>query len=202
MQHLCEVYERSATETAALKNLAQQAAVKNWYQEYSAVLPGNFDNYVELESAVKHLVSYQELVPGLLQTEAYARTMIHNYIPDDPDNALQQRVAVRMKRQLIIKRKAEPVTLDVVVHEAALRRVVGGPKIMSAQLRHMADVSTQQNVQLRVLPFAAGMPMGLVPGPFVIMDFGSTSSGRPIEPTVVYVESVVTTAITSRTKPT
>ncbi|MBV7705437.1 helix-turn-helix domain-containing protein [Nocardia nova] len=195
VQHLCEIYERSASETATLKHLAEQAAVKNWYQEYSAVMPGNFDNYVELESAARHLVSYQELIPGLLQTEAYARTMIRNYIPDDPERVLEQRVAVRMKRQMIIKRKAAPVTLDVVVHESALRRIVGGPKIMSTQLRQLADASTRPNVQLQVLPFSAGMPMGLVPGPFVILNFGLTTSGKLVEPTVVYVESVVTAAI-------
>ncbi|PSR64266.1 MULTISPECIES: helix-turn-helix domain-containing protein [Nocardia] len=195
VQHLCEIYERSSSETATLKHLAEQAAVKNWYHEYSDLLPGNFDNYVELESAARHLVSYQELVPGLLQTEAYAHTVMRSFVPKESETTLQQHVALRMKRQLIVKRRAEPVTLDVVLHESALRRVVGGPKVMGSQLRHLADASTRPNVQLQVLPFSAGLPMGLVPGPFVILNFGLNGKGKPVEPTVVYVESVLTTAI-------
>ncbi|AHH15858.1 putative DNA-binding protein [Nocardia nova SH22a] len=195
IQHLCEIYERSAAETTTLKHLAEQAAVKSWYHEYSGLLPGNFDNYVELESAARQLVSYQELVPGLLQTEAYAHTVMRSFVPDEPEPTLQQHVALRMKRQLIIKRRAEPVFLDVVLHESALRRIVGGPKIMASQLRHLADASTRPNIQLRVLPFSAGLPMGLVPGPFVILKFGVNGKGKPIEPTVVYVESVLTAAI-------
>ncbi|MEV4129379.1 helix-turn-helix transcriptional regulator [Nocardia sp. NPDC049707] len=192
VQHLCEIYERGAEETAALKHLAEQAAVENWYVEYSDVLRGNFDNYVELEGAARHMVSYQELVPGLLQTAPYVQTMSCNYLRDPSDSDVRRAVELRMKRQAIIKRKVEPVTLDVVLHESALRRVVGSPKIMSDQLRHLADASTWPNVEVRILPFAAGIPMGLLPGPFVIMDFGTDSKGRPVEPTVVYVEGLVT----------
>ncbi|WP_433601075.1 helix-turn-helix domain-containing protein [Nocardia sp. CA-135953] len=192
VQHLCEIYERGAEEIAALKHLAEQAAVENWYEEYSDVLPGNFDNYVELEGAARHMVSYQELIPGLLQTGHYARTMIRNFFHDQSDNDVQRAIEVRMKRQAIIRRRVEPVTLDVVLHESALRRVVGNPKVMSDQLRHLAEASTWPNVEMRILPFAAGMPMGLLPGPFVIMDFGADSKGRPVEPTVVYVEGLVT----------
>lgn len=193
--HLCEIYERSAQETATLKSLAEQAAVKTWYQEYSDLLPGNFDDYVGLEAAARHLVSYQELVPGLLQTEDYARTMMRNYLTTASDSDIDRHVALRIKRQTIIRRKTEPVSLDVVLHESALRRVVGGPKIMANQLRHLADTSTWPNIEVRVLPFTAGIPMGLLPGPFVILDFGLDGKNRPVEPTVVYVESVITANI-------
>jgi DNA-binding XRE family transcriptional regulator len=165
--HLCEIYERSALETAAAKHLAEQAAVKSWHAEYNELLPSNFDNYVGLEAAARQLVSYQELVPGLLQTEDYARTMMQNYVPDETDAGIDRHVELRMKRQSLIKRKTEPVTLDVVLHESALRRVVGSPRIMTNQLRSLADASTWPNVTLRILPFSAGMPMGLLPGPFV-----------------------------------
>lgn len=195
VQHLCEIYERSAEETAALKHLAEQAAVKNWYAEYNDVLRGNFENYVELEGAARQLFSYQELIPGLLQTEAYAASLMCNYNPRETHGDLQRRVELRMRRQAITKRKFEPVTLDVVLHESALRRVVGSPKIMSDQLRRVADASTWPNVEVRILPFSAGMPLGVLPGPFVIMDFGTDSKGRPVEPTIVYIEGVVTANI-------
>ncbi|MBF6446205.1 helix-turn-helix domain-containing protein [Nocardia elegans] len=189
VQHLCEIYERSSAETATLKNLAEQAAVKNWYHEYAGLLPYNFNHYVELESAARQLFSYQELIPGLLQTDAYARTMMSGF-PAEAEAEFQRRVDLRMKRQVIIKRKAEPVMFSVVLHESALYRVVGSPKIMSAQLRHVADASTWPNVEVRILPFSAGMPMGVLPGPFVILDFGLDRKNRPIEPTVVYIEAV------------
>ncbi|WP_227997730.1 helix-turn-helix domain-containing protein [Nocardia australiensis] len=193
--HLCEIYERSAEETEAVRLLAAQAAVKSWHAEYNDLLPDNFDNYVGLEAAAQQLFSYQELVPGLLQTEDYARTMIGMYFTEETDREIDRRVKLRMKRQSIIKRKTEPVTLNVVLHESALHRAVGSPRIMAIQLRHLADASTWPNVSVRLLPFSAGMPMGLLPGPFVILNFGIDGKGRPVEPTVVYVESVVTANI-------
>lgn len=192
VQHLCEIYERSASETEALKRLAQQAAVKNWYEEYSDLLSGNFNNYVELETAVKHMVSYQELIPGLLQTEEYSQTLIRDYHRSESGSEIQRRVQLRMKRQAAVKRKAEPVSLDIVLHESALHRLVGSPLLMYKQLRHVADASTWSNIELRVLPFSAGMPMGVAAGPFVIMDFGQDGRSRRAEPTIVYIESVLT----------
>ncbi|PSR66840.1 XRE family transcriptional regulator [Nocardia sp. MDA0666] len=189
VQHLCEIYERSASETATLKHLAEQASVKNWYQEYAGLLPNNFNHYVELESAAQQLFSYQELIPGQLQTEAYARTMMSGFLAETQPE-LERRVDLRMKRQIIIKRKAAPVTLNVVLHESALYRLVGSRKIMSTQLRHVADASTWPNVEVRILPYSAGMPMGVLPGPFIIMDFGLDRKGRPVEPTIVYIEAV------------
>ncbi|QLY29224.1 helix-turn-helix domain-containing protein [Nocardia huaxiensis] len=192
IKHLCEIYERSPEETAAAVRLAEQAAVKTWYQDYSDILPDNFDDYVGLEAVAQQLVSYQELVPGLLQTPDYARTMMRNYFVEESPEDVERRVALRMKRQTIVKRKTAPVVLDVVLHESALRRAVGSPKIMANQLRHLADASTWPNVEVRVLPFAAGIPMGMLPGPFVVLDFGIDGKGRPVEPTVVYIESVIT----------
>ncbi|MBF6296902.1 helix-turn-helix domain-containing protein [Nocardia amamiensis] len=195
IQHLCEIYERSAEEWAAIKHLARQASVKSWYAEYNDLLPDNFDNYVGLEAAAQQLISYQELIPGLLQTEEYARTMMRNYVPEESEGDIARHVQLRMKRQSIIKRKTEPVTFHVVLHESALRRMVGSPRIMANQCRHLADASTWPNVVIRILPFSAGMPMGLLPGPFVILGFGLDSKGRPVEPPVVYIESVVTANI-------
>lgn len=193
--YLCEIYERSAEEMAAAKHLAEQAAVKSWHAEYNEFLPNNFDNYVGLEAAAQHLVSYQELMPGLLQTADYARTMIRHYYVKESDSDIDRRVELRMKRQIIVKRKAEPVKLDVVVHQSALHRVVGNHRVMANQLRHLADASTWPNIELRILPFAAGLPMGVLPGGFVILDFGFDTKRRPVEPPVIFVENVLTANI-------
>ncbi|WP_405485077.1 helix-turn-helix domain-containing protein [Nocardia sp. NBC_00511] len=199
--HLCEIYECTVDDTAALKRLAEQAAVKTWYQELGDLLPGSFDHYVGLEAAARQLISYQEVVPGLLQTPDYARTLIRGYRTDMPDRDIERRVELRLRRQKIVTRRAEPVGLDVVLHESALHRVVGGPRIMANQLRRLADAGTGPTIEVRVLPFAAGMPMGLLPGSFVILDFGLDSKGRALEPPVVYVESVLTAQIYLQKEP-
>lgn len=199
--HLCEIYECSTDDTAALKRLAEQAAVKTWYQELGDLLPSSFDHYIGLEAAARQLILYQELVPGLLQTPDYARTMIRDFRTDITDHDVERRLELRLRRQKIITRKAEPVGLDVVLHESALRRVVGGSRIMANQLRHLADTGTRPTVDVRILPFAAGMPMGMLPGPFVILDFGLDSRGRALEPPVVYIESVLTAQIYLQKEP-
>ncbi|MGY1864867.1 helix-turn-helix domain-containing protein [Nocardia gipuzkoensis] len=191
VQHLCEIYERSTQEIAAMKHLAAQAAVKNWYQEFNDVLPHNFDNYVGLEAAARQLFSYQELVPGLLQTADYARTMIRSYYVDEPESYIERRVELRMKRQTLVRRKIQPVRLDVVLHQSARHRRVGSPRIMSSQLLQLADASTWPNVEVRILPFSQGLPTGVLPGGFVILDFGMDGKGRPVEPAVVYIENVL-----------
>ncbi|MBF6191671.1 hypothetical protein IU475_10815 [Nocardia beijingensis] len=75
----------------------------------------------------------------------------------------------------------------LLLDEAATRRVVGGPRVMSVQLRHLADLPP--NVRVQVLPFGAGYPLGTSTGPFTILDFAADDDGRVLEPPVVYVQS-------------
>lgn len=187
----CETYDVSPDETDAMNELAKQAAVKSWYHEYNEQIPANFNVFVGLEQSARHITSHQELVPGLLQTADYASTIVRSFYPDETEAETRRRVDLRLKRQALIKRKVQPVTLDMLLHESALRRVVGGPKVMAAQLRYLADASTWPNVTLRILPFAAGIPMGLLSGSYVIFDFGTDRKGQPVEPSVVYVESLL-----------
>jgi len=124
----------------------------------------------------------------MLQIPAYAGALIRATNPDCGDVEHERRVQLRIQRQGLILRKTRPASADVVLHESALRCVVGGPKVMAAQLHHLAHVGTLPNVEVRVLPFSAGFPLGQSTGPFNILDFGADSKGQPIEPTVVYVE--------------
>ncbi len=189
IEALCGIYEFDAEHVAAMKALAVQGNELNWWCEYDDLLPANFDFYVGLEASAHRLTTYEpELVPGLLQTPAYASVLFHAGYPNDTPDEHARRVQLRTRRQTRITRKHLPATLDVILRESVLRCVVGGPKVMAAQLKHLADMGTRANVNVHVLPFAAGYPLGEPIGPFVILDFGSDRDGRPIEPPVAYTE--------------
>jgi transcriptional regulator with XRE-family HTH domain len=189
IQELCRIYGIPDELADGLKGLAQQAVVKSWWHAYGDLIPESFDVYVGLEASAQQLTSYQsELVLGLLQTADYAMALNRLGYPEDSDAELERRVQLRLQRQALITRKASPATVDVVLHEAVLRRVVGGAKVMAVQLRHLADLSTRNNVSLRILPFAAGVPLGVSTGPFTILEFGTDGKGQPIDPPVVYAE--------------
>ncbi|MFE2993927.1 helix-turn-helix domain-containing protein [Nocardia sp. NPDC059246] len=189
IQELCRIYGIPAEIAEGLKGLAQQAAVKSWWHSYGDLIPENFDVYVGLEASAQQLSCYQsELVPGLLQTAEYARALNRLGYPEETVVEVDRRVQLRMQRQAMITRRMHPATIAMVLHESVLRRLVGGARVMAAQVRHLAELSTRSNVALRILPFAAGVPLGLSTGPFVILEFGCDSKGQPVEPPVVYVE--------------
>ncbi|MQY22129.1 hypothetical protein NRB20_52420 [Nocardia sp. RB20] len=189
---LCRIYEFDADHTAAMKGLAAQGNDQSWWYEFGDLMPENFDFFVGLEASAQRLTTYEpELVPGLLQTPAYASTLIRSVYPDDGPEEHARRVQLRMRRQTRITRKYEPATLDVVLRESVLRGVVGGSKAMAAQLKHLADMGTRSNINVQVLPFSAGFPLGEAVGSFVILEFGADSRGQAVEPPVVYTESFI-----------
>ncbi|MBF6179810.1 helix-turn-helix domain-containing protein [Nocardia otitidiscaviarum] len=191
IQAACDLYGVPEDLTAALVGLARQANVKNWWHQYGDLIPKDFDVYVGLEAAAARIITYQpELVPGLLQIADYDRALATSR-PDDTDDERERRVQLKMQRQRIVTRKTQPVRLDVVVGEAALHRIAGSRGVMAAQLRHLADRSTDENVELRVLPFAAGFPSGISMPPFVVLQYGESAPGEPVEPPVVFLEGVV-----------
>lgn len=191
VRQLCGIYNAGKTETEALIGLAQQAAVKSWWHEYGNLIPDNFDVYMGLEAAACQLSSYTpDVVYGLLQTPDYARALMRAESPRVGKDEIERMVEMKMKRQGLIVRKRYPADLVVVLLECALRRVVGSPRIMAAQLRRIADMSTRPNVRVHVLPFRAGIPLGDPVGQFVILDFGTDNKGKPAEPPVVYLESL------------
>lgn len=192
IKEACGIYGVPEDIAEGMVRLAQQAKVKNWWHSYADLLPKQLDVYVGLEAAATGCVTYQpELIPGLLQTAAYDRALLSQRWPDDPVDERDRRVQIKQHRQAVIKRKHRPLDLDVVIGQAALHRPVGGPEVMAAQLRHLADSSTCENVSVRILPFQAGFPGGMSVLPFVILDFGAPPPGEPTEPSVVYLEGTV-----------
>ncbi|WP_067695031.1 helix-turn-helix domain-containing protein [Nocardia jejuensis] len=185
---LCEIYEISAENTQRAVDLAEQAKVTSWYHAFGGLFNDTFNMYVGLEASARQLITYHEHVPGLLQTADYARSLIAAFYRDDSPEDIGRRVELRMKRQAIVTRKSRPLNLDVLLHESALHRVIGDRPTMATQLRHLAEISKLPNVTLRIHPFSAGCTWGLLHGPFVILDFGTDTRGKPIEPSVVYHE--------------
>ncbi|MGW4771136.1 helix-turn-helix domain-containing protein [Nocardia sp. NPDC004278] len=190
VEALCRIYGADETTTAALIGLAKQAKVKSWWHEFGDLIPENFDVYMGLEAAARRITSYQvELVPGLLQTRDYARALIQLGVPDETEADHERRVQMRMQRQVLITRKSRPAEIDIVLHETVLHRVIGDRRVMTAQLKHLANAGTLPNVTIRILPFTAGVPGGKLTGPFTIVNFGTNAKGAQTEPTVVYAPS-------------
>ncbi|MFB8279561.1 helix-turn-helix domain-containing protein [Nocardia colli] len=187
---LIEIYAISEEKAAGLRGLAQQAAEKSWWHEFGDIIPANFSVYIGLESAASVLTMYQsDLVPGLLQTADYARILATIASPDDTEDERERRIEMKMRRQTLVTRKTKPASLNVVLAETVLRRVVGDPSVMAAQLRHLANSSTEPNITIHVLPFSAGMPTGELIATFVILDFATGTRDEPAEPTLVYAEN-------------
>lgn len=186
---LCEIYEVTPADTDRAVELAKQAQVTSWYTAFGGLYSDTtFNMYVGLSASARRLIAYHEIVLGLLQTADYARALISAFYTDSSDEDIERRVALRLRRQAIITRKSDPVKLELLLHESALHRVVGSSRVMAAQLRHLAEIGKLPNVSLRVQPFKSGCSHGLLHGPFVILEFGSDSKGRVIEPPLVYLE--------------
>ncbi|MFD7841685.1 helix-turn-helix domain-containing protein [Nocardia sp. NPDC059764] len=187
VEELCRIYD-APEYVEPLKGLAQQANVKSWWHEYGDLIPAGFNVYVGLESAAERLTIYRpDMVSGLFQTPESARALDHTYFTHESPAEVDRRVQLRIRRQSLIMRKRKPATARLVLDEAALRRIVGGPKTMAGQMRHLAALPP--NVSVQILPAAAGFPLGISPGPFTVLDFETDADGEPAEPTVIYVES-------------
>ncbi len=143
----------------------------------------HFGTYLGLESAASEIRIYEvNLIPGLLQTEDYARAVITAGMVNSPRDDIERRVALRMERQRLTN--SSPPKVWAVLDEAALRRQVGGPEVMRVQLEYLRELSGLRNVSLQVIPFGGGAhpAMGR---PFVILAFGEEA-----DPDVVYLEDL------------
>ena len=171
-------------ERAALLALARQANTPGWWQRYGDILPSWFQTYLGLEEAATLIRTYEvQFVPGLLQTEDYARAVITHGNPGAPTEEIERRVSLRMKRQQLLARSDAP-QLWAVVDEAALRRTMGSPAVMAAQLERLIKASEVPSITLQVLPFHVGAHAAEA-GAFTILRFP-----EPDLPDVVYTEQL------------
>jgi transcriptional regulator with XRE-family HTH domain len=174
-----------------LLSLLKDAAKQNWFRVYEE-MQEVYQTYISFEAEASSLSNFETvLVPGLLQTEDYARAVISGVEPTLTIEAVEQRVEVRMRRQETLGRP-DPTSLWVIVDEAVLHRRVGGDDVMRAQLEHLWDAAAKPHITLQVVPFAAGAYPGL-PGSFVLLEFS-----EPTDPTLVYTDGIAGEVILDR----
>ncbi len=175
VQKLLDYYKVSGPHRTLLLDLAKDAAQKGWWEEYSDVLSADYQQFIGLEHEASSIATWHvEVVPGLLQTEAYARHIISSYGRVEPiaPRMIERLVRVRIKRQQVLARDPE-LQLSVVLDESVLRRRIGTDQIMYEQLRQLAQEADRPNVTLRILPLAAQHTV--FGESFVIFGFGSDS---------------------------
>ncbi|MEQ4304853.1 helix-turn-helix transcriptional regulator [Plantactinospora sp. B6F1] len=163
-----------------LLTMARSGKQRGWWAKYGD-LPPTYRQYIGLESAAHEVQNFETLVvPGLLQTEDYARAMTSEDAFQPTPEAIERRVAVRMERQKLIKDGT--LRLVAVMDEAVLHRQIGGPQVMHAQLTAMLDAAKLWNVTLQVIPFREGAYASMLSS-FHILTF---TDG----PGVVYIEGL------------
>lgn len=169
-------------ERSAFSTLARQANASGWWHRESDWLPRWFDTYLGLELAAKLIRCYEpRIVPELLQTADYARCLLSIAHPDETEETIDRRVALRMRRQKILTR-VDPPKLWVVIEEAALRRPIGGHSVWRTQLDHVIRIAQSTNITVQVLADQAGGP-AIADGPFTVLRFAADSV-----PDVVYLQ--------------
>lgn len=147
----------SATDTELVDALCAMAEErgKGWWESFRGILPTGFLNIAELEHHARYLRAFQTLtVPGIFQTEDYARTIFGSSIPTLPAAEFDARVEHRLKRRAIFERAAPP-QFEAIIHEAALHVLYGGRRVAREQLRYLLEVSEWPTVVVRVISFAS-----------------------------------------------
>lgn len=180
VRDMISIYGIVGAESEDLLQIAREARQKGWWASYSTVLTSA---YVGFEAAAGSIRAYeQQVVPGLLQTEDYAKAMIRSARPDITADEVEQRVRVRLSRQSLLHQD-DPIDVWVVLDETVVSRPVGGDEVMRDQLKRLVEAADQPNVTIQILPFDVGAHAGM-DGTFTILDFP-----EPGDPPVVYAEN-------------
>jgi len=173
VEKLLDFYGVAEPRRGQLLTLATEAGQRGWWEEYSDVLAPEFMEFIGIEAEADWMAHWQVgVIPGLLQTEEYARQLnsgYHSVIPTPP-GVLERLVRVRMIRQELLRREP-PLRLSVVMDESVLLRRIGDESLMYTQLQRLDRVAELPNVDLRILPLMR--ETSLVAESFAILAFGS-----------------------------
>jgi transcriptional regulator with XRE-family HTH domain len=172
---LLSLYEVTGKQRDVLISLIEGDGNKRWWDAYADILSSDLLTLISFEAEASSELNYEPMVmPGLLQTEAYARQVIYMWQPimTVPPPELERRLEVRLTRQRVIS-SGDPLKLSIVIDEAVLRRQIAVRSVMWEQLHHLVDASELPNVELRILPLSG--PHATAAGPMIslrIPDFG------------------------------
>ncbi|MFI0371822.1 helix-turn-helix domain-containing protein [Actinomadura sp. 1N219] len=157
LEHMLDRYELTdPVRRRALYELARDSNKKGWWLRYEGKLSASTLDYISLEADATSVRSFQlHLIPGLLQTEQYASSVIASTISMGDPHDVAGLTEVRMRRQQILF-KEDPLHLWAIASEAALRQQQGSKEVMEGQLRKLIELSRLPNVTLQVLPFTSG----------------------------------------------
>ncbi|MFE3198518.1 helix-turn-helix domain-containing protein [Embleya sp. NPDC059237] len=171
---------------------SREARRAGWWQAYQDTLPREYADYIALEAAAEEIRSFQPiLIPGLVQTEAYTRAVIHANPAITPPADIESLIKIRQERKSILDRE-HPPRLWLIIGESAIRQTVGGVEVMLEQLAHLENLGDLQHLTIQVLPHSAGAHAGLN-GPFVAFSYAS-----PREPDIVCLENLTGTLYMDR----
>lgn len=186
VQEILALYGVEGPRHDALVSFARTARQRGWWDAYAKNLPADYATYIGLEAEAEWLSTYTlGLIPGLVQTEAYAQQVIMSTLKRFASpHGIDRRVEARMERQRAWLERAEPARLWSILDEAALGRVIGSPEVMKNQYRRIIELADLSNVMFQVMPVTAGAHPGVI-GTFTIMGFPNRFT-----PDVVYVENM------------
>ncbi len=184
VKFLLGVYGMIETDAAweVLLILARESRQKGWWQQYGEAVPDWFEVYVGLEAEAATIWGYDaEFVPGILQTEDYARAVHRAQLINASEAEIDRLVRVRMARQELLTTDDAP-QLWLILNEAVIRRRVGSRLVMENQLKRLLEAADLPNVTLQVVPFSAGAHPAM-DGSFNLLSFP-----EPTDPQIVYIE--------------
>jgi transcriptional regulator with XRE-family HTH domain len=153
VERLLGLYEVGAEQREMLISLVEEDGDKKWWDAYADILSPELLSLISFEAEASTALNYEPMViPGLLQTKAYARRVIHMWqsITSVPPPELERRLEVRLNRQRVIS-SSSPLKLSVIIDEAVLRRQIDERAVMREQLHHLIDASELPNVRLQIL---------------------------------------------------
>lgn len=174
LERLLTTYGVRVEDRDRLRALARRSRTRAWWTPYRSAVPDPYDEYVALEAEAVAISEWEaQVVPGLLQTDEYARAVIEAGADVADPLLAQRRLALRMARQSVLTRQPPPA-LHIVLDEAVLHREVGGREVLRRQLARLAEASRRPSVELRILPFSAGAHAGQIES-FMVLEFAPGS---------------------------
>jgi transcriptional regulator with XRE-family HTH domain len=190
MRKLLTLYDIEGRYAEELLALAKEAAGKGWWETYSPTLPPEYAGLIGMEAEAKSALSWAaQIVPGLFQTEDYAREVTNGYlerIDPVPPSETRRRVEVRLARQQVLTRD-NPLNLRAVLDQSVLYRRFGNRDVMKSQMEKLLELSEERdNITLHILPLDGRHPIGT--GAFVLFQFGDVH--HVTHEDVVYIETL------------